>query len=694
MSFLRHLIAADVRWLTSGLNTSMLALAVFLTGLPAAHAQRSPNIGYVYPAGGRQGSTFEAAISGQYLDGVTNVSISGEGVQATLVEYVKPLNGKQLILLRDRLKNMRQGMSGARKGDQMIRVRSETDTNEVLNLSRSAVQSEIAEINKKLSNPKNRRPPNPQLAEDVKLTISVAADAEPGDRELRLLTAAGFSNPVVFRVGQLPEFSKKAEVSLSGPRSANPLTFANRARVVAAPEMRITLPAVVNGQIMPGGVDRFRFSARAGQRLVAAASARELIPYIADAVPGWFQATLALYDAQGKELAYDDDYLFNPDPVITCKIPADGEYTIEIKDAIYRGREDFVYRITMGELPFITAIFPLGGQAGGPTTVELQGWNLPTNSLTMVARSKEPGVYPLSVRQEERVSNRVPFAVGSLPECREGEPNDSPASAQPITLPIMVNGRIDRPDDRDVFRFEGNAGDEIVAEVLARRLGSPLDSVLKLTDSTGRQLSFNDDQEDPSAGLITHHADSRISLALPAQGTYYLHVGDTQCRGGAGYGYRLRVSLPHPDFELRVTPSSVNVRAGFSVPLTVHALRKDGFTNDITVVLRNAPAGYDLIGGRVPGHTNQARVTLKAPPRARNEPVSLFLEGRATIGGQVVVHQAVPAEDRMQAFAYRHLVPSHELKVAILQRGQFRAPARMPNKKTATSPPSLQPKSK
>ena len=52
---------------------------------------------------------------------------------------------------------------------------------------------------------------------------------------------------------------------------------------------------------------------------------------------------------------------------------------IEIKDSIYRGREDFVYRITVGELPFVTSVFPLGGPAGTPPKVELKGWNLPTN---------------------------------------------------------------------------------------------------------------------------------------------------------------------------------------------------------------------------------------------------------------------------------------------------------------------------
>ena len=71
-----------------------------------------------------------------------------------------------------------------------------------------------------------------------------------------------------------------------------------------------------------------------------------------------------MYDAKGKELAYDDDYRFHPDPVLFFKVPEDGQYVIEIKDAIYRGRPDFVYRIAIGELPFITSIFPLGGRAG------------------------------------------------------------------------------------------------------------------------------------------------------------------------------------------------------------------------------------------------------------------------------------------------------------------------------------------
>ena len=439
--------------------------------------------------------------------------------------------------------------------------------------------------------------------------------------------------------------------------------------------MSISLPAVVNGQILPGGVDRYRFQARKGLQLVVAASARELIPYLADAVPGWFQAALALYDAKGHELEHADHYLFHQDPVLHCEIPKDGEYVVEIRDSIYRGREDFVYRIILGELPYVTSIFPLGGPAGAQTTVELKGWNLPVTSLTQT--NGEPGIYPLAVRNEDGIINRLPFAVDNLPECLEKEPNSTIAAAQPVTLPIIVNGRIDQPGDWDVFRFEGRAGDTVVAEVYARRLDSPLDSVLKLTDAAGKQLAYNDDHEDKGAGLDTHYADSYITATLPADGAYYIHLGDAQHQGGPEYAYRLRISPPRPDFALRVVPSSLSVRGGASVPVTVYALRRDGFTNEISLDLANAPKGFRLTGAKVPANQDQVRLTLQAPPAATDEPAQLSFEGRAFIQGHPVTHLAVPAEDMMQAFAYRHLVPVNELEVAVSGRFMNRMPLKI-----------------
>jgi hypothetical protein len=636
------------------LAAAALYLLVLAAGAQAQQqqAQQPPQIGYVYPAGGKQGATFEVMVGGQFLDGASSIYLTGSGVRATVLEVLKPITQQQVGQLRERQQQLLQ---------------APRDANTI---------KEIAEIRAKLT--AFQRKPPPAIAETVRLQVTIAADAEAGPRELRLAAPGGLSNPRVFCVGALPEISRKPTTVAEDPNNFRGLRGFNQPTTnVPTPEITFALPAVLNGQIMPGGVDRWRFQASKGLHLVVAASARELIPYLADAVPGWFQAAITLYDAKGNELSYADHFRFQPDPVLHYEIPQDGQYVLEVRDSIYRGREDFVYRVAVGELPYVTGIFPLGGRRGEQTPVEVRGWNLPSASLTQDARDKAPGAYPFSVRKGEWLSNCVSFAVDALPQCPAAGANHTPETAQAIALPVVVNGRIGRPGEWDVYRFEGKLGQEVVAEVTARRLGSPLDSMLKLTDAGGRLLAFNDDHEDKGAGLQTHQADSYLRAKLPADGTYFVSLGDAQRQAGPEYAYRLRVSPPQSDFELRVTPASLNVRGGGSAPLTVYVLRKDGFAGEVALSLKGAPDGFTLSGGLVPAGQDQVRVTLTAPAMAAQEPRPVQLEGRARLGGQDVVRTAVPPEDQMQAIAYRHQVPSQELDVAVAGIFAPRANARV-----------------
>ena len=66
-----------------------------------------------------------------------------------------------------------------------------------------------------------------------------------------------------------------------------------------------------------------------------------------------------------------------------------------------------------------------------------------------------------------------------------------------------------------------------------------------------------------------------------------------------------------------------------------------------------------------------------APPAPTEEPLHLSLEGQAFIQGHPVVHPAVPAEDMMQAFLYRHLVPAKELAVTVSGRFMNRMPLKI-----------------
>jgi len=633
------------------IKTVILYLTILALGVPVLQAQQqgrnSPHIGYVFPAGAQRGTNCEVVVGGQFLGGGKDLLVSGSGVKATVLKVAKPLPQKRAAELRDYLQEARKkALELNPRPFNMGRFNLPEGISQILKEA-GATDDEIKgflELRKQRNDPKGQQ--NLQIAETVTLKVEVAADAPTGPCEVRLLSPAGLSNPLSFCIGRLPEQIKTEPLGKTIDTA-----------------MQVPLPTVLNGQILPGDVDHFAFQARRGARLVIAVQGRDLIPYLADAVPGWFQPVVALYDAKGKEVAYANDYRFSPDPVLCYQVPDDGVFLLEIKDALYRGREDFVYRVTVGEVPFVTGIFPMGGRIGAACPVEVAGWNLPRSRAVLKPEQTE-GIHRVAEFSNGFVIGDVAFASDSLPEITEKEPNNDPKEAQPVTLPVIVNGRIDAPGDVDVFSFSCKAGDRVVAEVVARRLNSPLDSWLKITDETGRQIAFNDDQDDKGSGLLTHQADSYLTFTAQASGRYFLHIGNAQRKGGPEYGYRLRISPPQPGFALRLVPSSLNARPGATVPVTVYALRKDGFSGDINLALKDAPEGFLLQGGCIPAGQDKVRATVTFPQVAEAQPVPLVVEGRAKVEGRETIHPAVPADDMLQAFAYHHLVPATALLAA------------------------------
>jgi hypothetical protein len=646
-------------------------LALYAANAYGTSNEREPHIGYLYPAGGQQGSVIKITMGGQFIKDANEVYITGQGVHGSVIRYigrVKPLTPAQKKELQKRLSELRKKQQGPGKkpiGPAVQDINKPTDINKPADANKPDDANEppvalpdhpLLRNLEKLS-PKglqkvseeflsNKYPVSMQIGEIAIIEITIDPNAEPDDRELRLGSRAGLTNPLCFQIGLLPE--------------ANESEFKDPGKPFTP---KVQIPVLLNGQILPGEADRFRFIAKKGQNLTIETQARHLIPYLADAVPGWFQATLTLYDAKGKELAYAGNYLFNPDPVLFYRITRDGDYELEIRDSIYRGREDFVYRVSVSEQPFITQMFPLGGQTGVFTVASISGWNLDTNEMPLDATRGAGTIRQAQLRKNNRRSNCVPYAVDTLPECNEIEDNGTTEDAQHITLPRIVNGRISKPGDVDIFQFDANAGDEIVAEVYARRLNSPLDSLLWLSDANGKVLGYNDDNGDKNVGLLTHNADSYLRLRLSEKGAYFVHLADSQNHGGQDYGYRLRISPPQPDFALLAAPSSINILAGGTIPVTIEVLRKDGFNGDIKLTLKDTPPGFKLSGERIPAGCDRLRVTLTAPQKPLEQPINLRLEGQAKIDNQAVSRPVTPAEEMMQAFIYIHIVPSQEFMV-------------------------------
>ena len=676
-------------------------------------------IGYVYPAGGQQGATIPIRLGGQGLTQASGLVVTGEGVSARLVDYYRVYDNQELQLLRQQLNELKK---------------KETTLGEVMTAKMAwwefPAQAEMPEVsglvcptcgtlnpleatvcsdcNTKLEKSKNlissasggagggageaetakrnlieriqrvfaedeRNPAVRAHTEIVFAEVTIAPDAKPGRREIRVVTKRGISTALPFFIGQVPEVTRKPMKTARKPVLGKE-DLALRKRPAEEEEYRITAPCTMNGQVAGAEVNRYRFEASKGQRLVIGAKARALVPYVADGVPGWFQAVLSIHDANGNELAYNDDYRFDPDPMLYFEVPADGEYVLTINEAIYRGRESFTYRITIGELPFVTSIFPLGGRVGQPAKVAMEGWNLENATLTLPPKDAGSDKHLIAASNGKYLSNYVPFALDTLPECLDAEPNDDPTKAQQVTLPIIVNGRSDRPGDWDVFALDGKAGQTIVAEVRARRLGSPFDSFVKITSADGKVIALNDDFHDAASGLNTDHADSYVMAKLPADGKYYVHIGDTRRQAGKAYAYRLRISHPQPDFELRLVPSRIVMQSKKSATVTIYAIRRDGFGGPIKLNFKDLPEGFESGGVTLGADKEVVKLGIKTTLTDTEEPINLALVGRATVGDREIVREALPAEDRMQAFLWRHLLPAEDLP-AVVYNPSYQPPA-------------------
>ncbi len=309
----------------------------------------------------------------------------------------------------------------------------------------------------------------------AKLEVTVAKDVAPGIHKFRIQTPLGTSDMAALDVGALPEIAENQK-----PASSE--------MTAGAAAQAVTLPATIVGAIqMPGDTDSYRFEGHAGEELVAQVVASELGSQLV--------SELVLEDASGAILARDGENTFKPDAVLIAKLPRDGSYTLSIADREKGGGEDHFYRLNAGPLPYVTSVFPLGVGAGKAQQVEVEGVNLDglkqvkvTPPATADGWTTTPLVLPLNAP----LLNEVKVAVGEEPGILEQEPNNSPAQAQPVSLPVTINGHIDSgpgaAPDNDYFRFHAREGERLTISVAASRLGSPLDSVIEVLDAQGNPI--------------------------------------------------------------------------------------------------------------------------------------------------------------------------------------------------------------
>jgi hypothetical protein len=193
------------------------------------------------------------------------------------------------------------------------------------------------------------------------------------------------------------------------------------------------------------------------------------------------------------------------------------------------------------------------------------------------------GIAGIVVGNKAGASDVLLVMVDDAVSVADNGKNHTWQEAQSVNLSSAVDG-VCEGKFFDYYKVAVKKGQWLSVEVVAARLNSKMDPVLRILNATGQEQLVVDD--DPGLG-----ADCRLGLTAPEDAEYLIEVGDNKYL--AGNRYRLRIG----DFPLVTTPYPLGGRLGSTAEY--------GFAGPATEGLLP-----QLI--RVPGYSNSDRLSVSA----------------------------------------------------------------------------------
>lgn len=377
--------------------------------------------------------------------------------------------------------------------------------------------------------------------------VEVSADARPGCYPVFLLCKSGLSNPKMIRVDDVAQIAEPTKKE--------------------AQAVKVDLPCGITGKLTPAELDSYSFEVPAGASLV--------FDLLASRLGTTVEGELVLFDDSGRQLkrAYLPSPSLGSDVRIAYEFEHSGRYTIQVSDRTYQGGENSQYYLRIAEQAFAELVFPLGGQLGRSTEFTLSGGSLTEpmkQSLDLRADETHRVFRPNFETELGRVVSPILIATGRFPEVIESSDNDDVAHAEPVTMPVTINGRIERAGDRDYFKFTVAKDQKFTVRVSALALGSPMDPVLSIIGPDGKVQATVDDRNTPNAQPPAirrstpspTHDDPAVTHTAKTAGEFCICIRDRFDHGGIGHAYRVELLDKPEDFELIVQPGRVIAAKG------------------------------------------------------------------------------------------------------------------------------------
>jgi hypothetical protein len=514
----------------------------------------------------------------------------------------------------------------------------------------------------------------------VRARLKIAADCSFGPHGLRLVTAAGITEYHRFFVGPFPTVEETETTTKRNDKRDSATDVPSNSTVLGK----------LND---PTDIDLYRVEFKKGQRISAEVEAARL--GVDRGIPDMF---LTIYDPDGRKLAAaDDSALYIQDPLLSVVAERDGPHFVEIRHAMFNGAGD-VYRLHIGTFSRPTGIYPAGGQVGeslkftilgDPKGLRNESAKLPANPGDFAYVSVVDGV-PAPSPNRLRVS---PF-----PNVLEAEPNDQPegmAASTVATLPVALNGIIEKSGDVDCFFFRAKKGESFKFHAMASVIGSPADPAIwiravngkskapiaRSTESRPNQLGYA-----PAGGLNRDTNDPILEFTAPADGDYVLGVEEERGQGGPDYVYRVEV-LPDDNAvytyiaaepENQQAPQArqnITVAAGnrYTAQIAIFSTNRQ-YVGDLELVGVNLPKGVTLKAPKFTPGQQKVPVVFEAAPGTPPQAALVDLvvrpvggDGKAPTSGY---HQTIMMNAYGNNDYYMH-VPVEKLALAVTEPAPF-----------------------
>jgi hypothetical protein len=477
--------------------------------------------------------------------------------------------------------------------------------------------------------------------------LEVPKDAPMGFHAIALATTRGMSNYRIFCIDDLPEVAQGAN---------------NRSKDAA---QAVTPPCVVAGRATAEANDYYKVTVKAGERLSFEVLGRRL--------GSAFDPQLTLIDPKtGRELPgghSNDAPGLQTDPRLTYTFKEAGDYLLEIRDVSYRGGEDFVYRLRIGDFPCATTPLPLAVKRGSKVAVQFAGPTVDGVEPVDVTAPTDPLVPSVSVTPKGANGLHgwpVSLLLSDLDEVIEQEPNDELAKANHMPVPGAVTGRFEKKDDVDYYVFALKKGQRYILETQTQELHSPTEVDMVLLDAKGAQLQASNLQ-----------GPARLDFTPQADGNYNLRMKHLLLWGGPAETYRVTITPYQPGFDLSVGIDRYGVGQGASFSIPLFVTRRD-YTGPIEVSVVGDPklSGHVTIAAGQPPMPNQpaGSLTITAAADTPLGPRAFAIEAKATINDKEVTQLLNLRTLASQNLAGLPVPPRHmyeRLGLAVKERPPF-----------------------